>query len=99
LKKAENVLCQSSFETIKGLNKHESTQLDAQESVQSPRIMSSVCGTTEIAKEALGALGVVASCSEGAETSSTKAEAMAANDMEIDSGGDTISTSLAKREC
>jgi hypothetical protein len=39
----------SSSGTLKRLNKHESTQLDAQESVQSPRSMSSVRGTTEVA--------------------------------------------------
>ena len=42
---------QSSFETLKGLNRHESTQLDAQESMESPRSMSSVHGTTEVATE------------------------------------------------
>ena len=44
-------------------------------------------------------MGVVASCSEGAETSSTEGAAMAADEMEIDFGGNTRSTSLAKREC
>jgi hypothetical protein len=57
---------QSSSGTLKGLNRHESTQLDAQESVQSPRSMSSVRGTMEVAAEASSAVGVVASCSEGA---------------------------------
>jgi hypothetical protein len=90
---------QSSSGTLKGLNRHESTQLDAQESVQSPRSMSSVRGTAEVAAEASSAVGVVASCSEGAETSSTEGAAMAADEMETDSGGDTRSTSLAKREC
>jgi hypothetical protein len=52
---------QSSFGTLKGLNRHEWTQMDAQESVQSPRSMSSVCGTTEVATEASSAVGVVAS--------------------------------------
>ena len=61
-----------SFETLRGLSRHEWTQLDAQESVQSPRSMSSVHGTTEVAAEASSAVGVVASCSEGAETSSTE---------------------------
>ena len=77
---------QSSSGTLKGLNRHESTQLDAQESVQSPRSMSSVRGTSE----ASSAVGIVASYSEGAT--------MAADKMETDSGGDTRSTSLAKRE-
>jgi hypothetical protein len=90
---------QSSSGTLKGLSRHESTQMDAQESVQSPRSMSSVRGTTEVAAEASSAVGVVASCSEGAETSSTEGAAMAADEMETDSGGDTRSTSLAKREC
>ena len=63
---------QSSSGTLKGLSRHESTQLDAQESVQSPRSMSSVRGTMEVAAEAFSVVGVVASCSKGAETSSTK---------------------------
>jgi hypothetical protein len=90
---------QSSSGTLRGLNRHEWTQMDAQESVQSPRSMSSVRGTTEVATEASSAVGVVASCSEGAETSSTGGATMAADEMETDSGGDTRSTSLAKREC
>jgi hypothetical protein len=53
---------QSSSETLRGLNRHESTQMDAQESVQSPRSMSSVCGTTEVAAKASSAMGVVAFC-------------------------------------
>jgi hypothetical protein len=44
-------------------------------------------------------VGVVASCSEGEETSSTGGVAMAVDELETDSGGDTRSTSLAKREC
>jgi hypothetical protein len=50
---------------------HESTQLDAQESVQSSRSMSSVRGTTEVATKASSAVGVVTSCLDGADTSST----------------------------
>ena len=53
--------------------------------------MYSVHGIAQVAAEASSAMGVVASCSEGA--------AMAVDEMEIDSGGDTRSTSLAKREC
>jgi hypothetical protein len=90
---------QSYSGTLKGLNRHESTQFDAQESMQSPRSMSSVRGTTEVAAEASSAMVVVASCSEGAETFSTEGASMTANEMETDSGGDTKSTSLAKREC
>jgi hypothetical protein len=67
--------------------------------VQSPRSMYSVRGTTEVVVEASSAIGVVASCSEGAKTSSTEGATMVADEMEIDSGGDTRSTSLAKREC
>jgi hypothetical protein len=67
--------------------------------VQSPRSMSSVRGTAEVAAEASSAVGVVASCSKGAETSSTEGAAMAADEMETDSSCDTRSTSLAKREC
>ena len=61
--------------------------------------MSSVRGTAEVATEASSAVGVVASCSEGAETSSTEGAAMAVDEMETNSGGATRSTSLAKREC
>jgi hypothetical protein len=60
--------------------------------------MSSVRGTAEVAEEDSSAVGVVVSCSEGAETFSTGA-AMAADELEMDSSGDTKSTSLAKREC
>ena len=67
--------------------------------MRSPRSMSLVHGTTEIATEASSEVGVMASCSEGAETSGTEGAAMAANEMETDFGGDTRSTSLAKREC
>ena len=73
--------------------------MDAQESVSSPRSMSSVCGREEAETKDSNAVGVVASCSKGEETSSTEGEAMATDDMETDSGGDTRSTSLAKREC
>jgi hypothetical protein len=90
---------QSSSSTLKGLSRHEWTQRDARESGQSPRSMSSVRGTTKVAAEASGAMGVVASCSEGAKTSSTGGAIMAADELEMDSGGDTRSTSLAKREC
>jgi hypothetical protein len=62
---------QSSSGTLKGLNRHESTQLAAQESVQSPRSMSLVCGTIEVVVEASNAVGVVASCSEGAAEASS----------------------------
>jgi hypothetical protein len=90
---------QSSSGTLRGLNRHESTQMDAQESVKSPRSMSSVHGSTEVATEASSAVGVVASCSEGAEASSTEGATMAVDELETDSGGGTRSTSLAKREC
>jgi hypothetical protein len=90
---------QSSSGTLKGLSRHESTQWDAQESVQSPRSMSLVRGIKEVVAEAYSVVGVVASCLEGVETSSTEGEAMAVDEMETISGGDTKSTSLAKREC
>ena len=61
--------------------------------------MSSVRGTMEVAVEASSAMRVVASCSEGAKTSSTEGAVMTADEMETDSGGDTRSTSLTKREC
>jgi hypothetical protein len=67
--------------------------------VQSPRSMSSVHGTAEVAAEASSVVGVVASCSEGAEGSSTEGASMAADKMKTNYGGDTRSTSLAKREC
>jgi hypothetical protein len=44
-------------------------------------------------------VGVVASCSEGATSSSIEGATMAADEMKIDSSGDTRSTSLSKREC
>jgi hypothetical protein len=44
-------------------------------------------------------VGVVTSYSEGAETSSIEGVAMTVDEMETGSGGDTRSTSLAKREC
>jgi hypothetical protein len=87
------------FRTLRGLNRHEWTQMDAQESVKSPRSMSSVHRSTKVAAEASSAVGAVASCSEGAEASSTEGAAMAVDELETDSGGDTRSTSLAKREC
>jgi hypothetical protein len=61
--------------------------------------MSSIRGTIEVATEASSAVGIVTSCSKGAETSSTKGAAMTIDEMETDSGGDTRSSSLAKREC
>ena len=73
--------------------------MDAQESVQYPRSMYLVHGTTKVATESFSEVGVVASCSEGAEVSSTEGASMAADEMEKDSGGDTRSTSLSKREC
>ena len=73
--------------------------MDARENVQSPRSISSVCGTTEVVAEASSAVGVVASCSEVEKTSSTEGATMAADEMETNYGGDTRSTSLAKREC
>jgi hypothetical protein len=90
---------QSSSKTLKGLNRHESTQLDAPERIRSPRSMSSIHGTTEVAGEASSAVGVVVSCLEGAEISGTEGAAMVADEMETDFGGDLRSTSLAKREC
>jgi hypothetical protein len=90
---------QSSSGTLKGLRRHESTKIDAQESVKYPRIMSSVCGIMEVATEASSVVGVVASCLEGAPSSSIEGSTMAIDEMEIDSSGDTRSTSLAKREC
>jgi hypothetical protein len=68
--------------------------MDAQESVETPRSMSSVHRSTEVATEASSAVGAEASSSEGATT--TTDEMM---ELEIDSGGGTGSTSLAKREC
>jgi hypothetical protein len=85
--------------TLKGLNSHESTQLDTQESVQCPRSISSIHGTSEVEAEASSAVGVVASCSEGVETSSIEGAAMAVDEMERYSGSDTIITSVATRGC
>jgi hypothetical protein len=52
-----------------------------------------------VATKASNAVGVVISCSEGAKTFSTGGAAMAVDELETDFGGDTRSTSLAKREC
>jgi hypothetical protein len=90
---------QSSSGTIRGLNRHESTQMDAQERVKSPRSMFSIHGSTKVAVEASSVVGVVASYSEGAKASSIEGVTMAVDELETDSGGDTISTSLVKREC
>jgi hypothetical protein len=61
--------------------------------------MYSIRGTTKVVAKASSVVGIVASCSKGVETSSTVGEAMETDEMETDSGGDTRSTSLAKREC
>jgi len=61
--------------------------------------MSSVRGTAELVAEASSAVGVLASCSDGAKTSSTEGEVVATDEMETDSSGDTGSISLIKREC
>jgi hypothetical protein len=87
---------QSSSGTLRGLSRHELTQMDAQESVKSPRSMSSVHRSTEVATDASSAVGAVALCSEGATRLLVQREMM---ELETDSGGDTRSTSLAKREC
>jgi hypothetical protein len=84
---------QPSFKTLKRPSRHESTQMDVQESVQSPGSLSSVRGTTKVAIEAFSVVGVVASCLEGAKTSSTEGATMAVDEMETDSSGDTRSTS------
>jgi hypothetical protein len=73
--------------------------MDAQESVQSPRSMSSVHRSTKVAADTSSAMGAVASCSGGAKASSTEGATMAADELETDFGGDTRSTSLVKREC
>jgi hypothetical protein len=90
---------QPSSKTLRGLNMHESTQMDAQKSVRSPGSMSLVHGTTKVATKASNAMRVVASCSEGVDTFSTGGVVMVADELEMDSGGDTKITSLAKREC
>jgi hypothetical protein len=73
--------------------------MDAQESVKSPRSMSSVHRSTEVATEASSAVGAVASYSEGVEASSIEGVFMEVDELETYSGGGTRSTSLAKREC
>ena len=77
---------QSSSETLRGLIRHELTHMDAQEGVQSPRSMSLVHRSTEVA--------TYASSSVGAATTSD-----GMMDLVTDSGGGTKNTSLAKREC
>jgi hypothetical protein len=62
--------------------------------VETPRSMSSVHRSTEVATEASSAVGAEASSSEGATTTTD-----GMMELETDSGGGTRSTSLAKREC
>jgi hypothetical protein len=90
---------QFSFGTLIGISRHESTQMDAQESVKCPMRMSSVHRSSNVAVEASIAVGAMASYLEGAKASSTEGAAMAADELETNSGGGTRSTSLAKREC
>jgi hypothetical protein len=85
---------QFSSSTLRGLNRYELTQTDAQESVETPRSMSSVHRSVEVATEASSAVGAEASSSEGATTTTD-----GMMELETDSGGGTRSTSLAKREC
>jgi hypothetical protein len=59
---------QSSSITLKGLSKYELTQTDTQESVETPRSMSSVHRSTKVAAKAYSVVGVEASSSEGAAT-------------------------------
>ena len=66
--------------------------------MQSPRSMSSIRGSAKVVAEASNVVGVVASCSEGADTFSIEGTTMAVDDMEIESSVDTRSTSLAKRD-
>jgi hypothetical protein len=47
--------------TLRGINRHESTQMDPRERVKSPRSMSSVHGSKKVTSEASSAVGVVAS--------------------------------------
>ena len=68
--------------------------MDAQESVKSPRSMSSVHRSTKVAAKAYSVVGVEASSLEGAATATD-----GMMELETDSGGGTRSTSLAKREC
>jgi hypothetical protein len=85
---------QSSSRTLRGLNMHESTQMDAQESVKSPRSMYLVHRSTRVA--------VDASSEVGAEVSSLEGEARTMNemiDLETCYGGGIRRTSLTKREC
>jgi hypothetical protein len=83
----------SSSSTLRGLSRYELTQIDAHESVETPRSMSLVHRSVEVTTETSSAVG--------AETSSLEGAAMAADGMtklETNSGGGTRSTSLAKRE-
>jgi hypothetical protein len=66
--------------------------------VKSPRSMYSVRGTTKVATKAYNVVGVVDSYSEEAKTFSTGGETMEVDELEMDSGGDTRSTCLSKRE-
>jgi hypothetical protein len=84
---------QSSSRTLIGINRNESTQMDAQESVKSPRSISSVHRSMEVAEDASSAMGVVASCSVGVEAYSTEGATTTTDELETDFGGGTISTS------
>jgi len=84
----------SSSWTLRVPNRHVLTQMDAQESGKSPRSMSSVHRSTEVATNASSAVG--------AEASSTERESMVVDgmmDLETNFGGGTKSTSLAKTKC
>jgi hypothetical protein len=85
---------QSSSSTLRGLSRYELTQMDAQESVETLRSMSSVHRSAEVAAEASSAVGAEASSSD--EAAIVADEIM---ELETDSSGGTRSTSLAKREC
>jgi hypothetical protein len=67
--------------------------MDAQESMKSPRSMSSIHRSTNVAADASNAVRAEVSSSEGVATAADRMM-----DLETDSGGVTRSTSLAKRE-
>jgi hypothetical protein len=84
----------SSYGSLRGLNIHESTRMDAQERVKYPISMYSVHGSMEVTANASSVVGAEVSSSEGVATTMD-----GMMDLETDSSGGTRITSLAKREC
>jgi hypothetical protein len=86
---------QSSSGTLRGLNRHELTQMDAQESVNllgACLQFIDQCRGSSRCFQCSGSSGFLFRGSKAYGTRTT-------DELETDSGGGTKSTSLAKREC